>query len=298
MENTSCDSKNDVKNINSSKFRKVIILMSLICVCTTAYFITDRVLTHIENSANKINPAPNESTILQESEPVLVNYSDHPITTPVENPVPTPTPTLPPPIHPRDLGEIAGNNGVYHLCCIPGGTDYTGTQRPFESRCIGIEPNWTISEFDLEKEVNCIRENGVRRVQSRFWSQDPLHRLVQEAAGTNCAGPYLQGMLGISSMVSSRYGRSPSLLLPGEELYPVSNWIPRGMKYELYSVEGDTRTRVQILNPPLGNLGNSTHVLSSYLPYWKRRFVRMFREMPRNIHKQSCVEMMRAHEYL
>ena len=264
MINTDKSATLPLYNINSdqSKFKQIIRLIGLVCVCTTVYFTTDRILAHVEDSASlKVHPAQNVS-ILQETERVLVEN-----TVPVEeNTVPVENTTVSventSPIHPRHVGEVAGNNGVYTACCVEGGT----YQPPHGFRCIGTEllrEDLMMSEMELDIEVTCLRVNGVR-VHSRHWSQDPLHRLIQEAAGPNCAGPYTPGMLGISTIVSSRSGASPWLLLPGEENHPVNNWVPNGMVLELYSGNvltrrhwaehgrpGTTITRIQVLNSPL-----------------------------------------------
>lgn len=302
--------KNEKINPEHFKFMKVIRLIGLVCVCATVcatvYFTTDRVLTHIENSTNKVNPDPNVSSILHESDPVLVD-TEVPTPTPVGNPVPSPTP-LASPVHPRDLGVIAriGDTGLYGSCCI--------IDRDCQDqgcRCLGIEPNWTMSDLEVEEEVICIRKNGIW--QNRWgWSGsrqiDPLDQfveLVMEECASYRSIMMMDSVLGGGTYAGDRM-REIGWLEP-------ANWVPiYGGVYEFRikmfngSVPGadpDTPDRgwrsVHALRMPkpgeYSSLSNGTHILSLYLPYWKRRFVRMFRQMPRNTHKQSCVEMMRAH---
>ena len=74
MINTDKSATLPLYNINSdqSKFKQIIRLIGLVCVCAcicaTVYYTTDRILTHIEKES-KVNPAPNFSTI-QEAESV------------------------------------------------------------------------------------------------------------------------------------------------------------------------------------------------------------------------------------
>ena len=311
--NTDCEKNDKDSTPKHFKFIKILRLIGLVCVCATVgatvYFTTDRVLTHIENSANRVNPVPNES---QESEPVLVDIPI-PTTTPVDNitvPLPTSTPVdnIIVPLHPRDLGVIAriGDTGLYGSCCF----DDRDCQDQ-GCRCIGIEPNWTMSDLEVEEEVICIRKNGIW--QNRWgWSgsrqMDPLDQfveLVMEECAFYGSIMMMDSVLGGGTYAGDRM-REIGWMAP-------ANWVPiYGGVYEfrikmfngtIPGADPDTPDRgwhsLQALRMPkpgeYSGLSNGTHVMSLYLPYWKRRFVRMFKDMPKNTHKQSCVEMMRAH---
>ena len=221
--------------------------------------------------------------------------------------------------------------GIFNRCCADGGSEgaFAISGRSCKSsngglrggKCVGIEPNWTMSEREVDKEALCIREHAVQVTQHGFWSADPLLRLIQVAMHCSGMSPGFAtrdgtGMAGGTGMFDA------SLLGSLGERNLVSNWIPvqdrthlrngvtdmeqTGVRYEFRLVNFPDGIQRQNLSQvedswfmpisgPLTGMRNETHALSLYLPYWKRRLVRMFREMPRNTDRQSCVEMMRAH---
>ena len=308
-------------NINSdqSKFKQIIRLIGLVCICAcicaTVYYTTDRILTHIEKES-KVHPAPNVSTIiLQESERVLVENTVpvEPTPTPSPAPAPAPAPTLDLSnivrIHPRDMGVIARmsatQGGLYGQCCFE--------DRQCEQdrcRCLGIEPNWTMSELEVEKEMICLRENGIWQNRwSRSGSRqiDPLDQFI-ELVMEMCAS--LSSIMMMDSVLGG--GSEAEVLMRESGFYKwltPANWLPAlpesngpehyEFRFRDFNVSDSGWSTVHALRMPkpgpFTGLNNGTHMLSLYLPYWKRRFVRMFREMPKNTHRQSCVEMMRAH---